>query len=266
MAQKFCLICGKPIGFFSKVKLSNGLCCQECLKARLPIKTPSPNLLSVNQLTQQIEYSKKNRETLMALSVSKIFGDATKIYIDEKKKSFFISNKSNYTIDNPFVFSFDDIVSCEFEITESKTEIRYKNSSNEIKSFNPPTYAHSYNFFIEMNLKNEYSSHVNIALNLRPIDNGQKTIIDLSKGGLLDKLSDTFGKTRTYNGNTSNASEVMSSLEYKKYFKMGESIEQFFGEAKKQILNSQKLKKCKWCGCSIEETVNNCPNCCGPNN
>ena len=129
-----------------------------------------------------------------------------------------------------------DNCQCYICIVEEKEEVRYKDFNDKLKSFSPPYYAYSYDFFVNISVNIPYIQTIRIKLNKEPIDNDQPHVIEKT-GGLGQMFRDALGSARSFNGMTSNIAEVQASSAYIKYEKIANEIRNTLLEAK---MSSQK--------------------------
>ena len=264
---KYCSICGNAIPVLGNKKLMDGNCCKNCESLLSPF-FKNRKLSTVDEIKYQIECRKANVTKLNNFHITRTIGTNTKVLIDENHGQFLISSSNNYKKDNADVIDCYSVTDCFIDIIESREEIRYIDSNDNIKSFNPPSYAYSYDFFIEISVDIPYIGTIRFKLNNDPVNNGQETLIKM-EGGILNKFMDAFLPPKSNHGITSNSYEVQCSSKYQKYNQIANDI-------RNSLLNnylrfpkpspSAYIKmKCPWCGSSVtanEQDV--CSHCGGP--
>ncbi len=266
LGKKCCDICGKSVNIMNYRKLKDGNCCKEC-DAKLSNWFTQKGKATVNDIKYQIECRNQNIIKLQNFEVTRIIGNDTKIYFDENKLQFIISNTKDYKTGNPDVINFSEVLSCEVDIKETKKEMKYKDSTGESKSFNPPCYACSYDFFMEINVKIPYINNIRFKVNQNPIDNGQELCINLQQGGLLGNLLDVVMPAKSNNGKTSNADEVKMCADYKKCEMIGNEIRDILLFRYKNIVRQEEVKQkkliCPWCDSTVDHDKNGYCDYCG---
>ena len=103
--KKYCDICGNEIKFLGNRKLDDGNMCKDCAAKLSPWFTGRRHT-TVAAIKEQLEYREKNKEQLQFFNPSKIIGKRYKVYIDEGKRLFAVSNSTNWRNDNPDLISF----------------------------------------------------------------------------------------------------------------------------------------------------------------
>ena len=82
-------------------------------------------------IKEHLAYREENKAKLASLNITKSYGDAQKIWIDEGKRKFVISRSADFIRTNPDIFSFNDVVSIEKRIDEDTDEIYYFDDYDE---------------------------------------------------------------------------------------------------------------------------------------
>ena len=164
----------------------------------------------------------------------------------------------------PDVIHFSQLTDCSVEIVEEKKEVQYKDFSDNLRSFAPPYYACSYDFYLNISVKIPYIQTIRLKINDVPVNNDQPLVIEKT-GGLGQMFRDAVGSARSYNGMTSNANEVQASNAYIKYNMLSAEMREALLEGKKAVLKQQTARRCPWCDSLV---INNssgiCEHCCGP--
>lgn len=154
--KKICSICGSEIGLLGNRKLADGNCCKKCA-AKLSRWFEDRRESTVAQIQEQLAYREKNAEDLKSFVVSSIIGEYEKMYIetvDDIPSRFFVTSDRDYLDENPDIISFADVISCVLDIDENEEELMQENAKGESVSYNPPRFAHHYNFYINMVIRN----------------------------------------------------------------------------------------------------------------
>ena len=150
---KYCSICGNKLGLLGTTKLEDGYLCKECTQKLSPyISRRHQNLAMIKE---HLAYREDNKAKLGSLNITKSFGDAQKLWIDENSRRFVISRSADFSRSNPDIFSFDDVVSIEKRIDEDSDEIFDKDENGNKVSFDPPKYEYESGFVVKMSVKNE---------------------------------------------------------------------------------------------------------------
>lgn len=263
---KYCAICNEQINLLGMKMLSDGICCKACASKLSPFFTERRKS-SVQEIAEQLKCREANRNMVSEFHATRVLGTKMKVYIDEDHDRFIVTASKNYTQENPDVIDCSLITSCIIDIQEEIEEIKFKDSHGNIKSFTPKSYAHSYNFYIELNVNIPYINTIRFKLNDQPIDNDQETLIEI-KGGLGTMIADTFGVTRSNNGISSNAEQVKASIQYQKYNQCAQDIYQTLMQHRLSARHHYEKRKhmviCPWCGTSVEYGSQGiCDRCCG---
>ena len=150
---KYCDICGNKLGLLGTTKLEDGHLCKECTQKLSPyISRRHQNLAFIKE---HLAYREKNKTKLSSLNITKNYGDAQKIWIDEAARKFVISRSADFSRTNPDIFSFGDVISIEKRIDEDSDEIFDKDDQGNKVSFDPPKYEYEAGFVVKMSVKND---------------------------------------------------------------------------------------------------------------
>jgi len=154
--KKNCDICGGEIGLLGNRKLEDGNCCKKCA-AKLSPWFSDRRESTVEQIKEQLAYRAQNAEELKSFQVSEVIGEYEKMYIEKVDgipTRFFVTSDSSYLEENPDIIPFADVLSCLMDIDENEEELMRENKDGEEVSYDPPRFAHHYNFYIDMVIRN----------------------------------------------------------------------------------------------------------------
>jgi hypothetical protein len=71
---------------------------------------------------------------------------------------------------NPDVLAFSDVTGCELDIDETERELKYADKEGKQVSYNPPRYEYSYNFYIDIHVRNPYFDNIRFRLNSSAVE------------------------------------------------------------------------------------------------
>jgi hypothetical protein len=261
---KACSICGASLFALGGYSLKDGCYCKRC-KTQLSPFFIHEKVLTVDSIRDQLAKRAKNEQLFAQLISTKTIGNYPKLLIDENSGQFAVlltpQKNGNPT---PDVISFSQLADCSIEIKEKKTEVKYKDYNDNLKSFAPPYYAYSFDFFVNISVNIPYIRTIRIKINEEPVDNDQPHIIEKT-GGLGQMFRDALGSARSFNGLTSNISEVQSSSAYRKYDSIANEMRNALMEVKANSHRNNATLRCPWCDSLV---INNssgiCEHCCGP--
>ena len=167
-AKKICEICGGEIGILGNKKLVDGDCCKDCAAKLSPWFTDRKES-TVAEIKEQIAYREANAAELKnSFRPTQTLGDYYKMYIMFENgcpSKFVISNAANIVEANADIIKFMDVVSCNVDIRDSKTEVKRKTESGEQVSYNPPRYEFRYEFYIELGINSPYFDKIRFKVN-----------------------------------------------------------------------------------------------------
>ena len=260
---KSCSLCGSNIFALGGYSLKDGCYCKHC-KAKLSPFFTHEKTLTINDIQNQLKQRSKNEEQFAKLVPTKTIGNNPKLLIDENSGQFAVLfAATKHRTHTPDVINVSQLTDCTVEINESKNEVKYKDFQDNLKSFSPPYYAYSYDFFLTISVSIPYINSIRIKLNEKTIDNDQPLVIEKT-GGIGQMFKDALGSARSYNGLTSNIAEVQASSAYQKTERLANEMKGSLLHTKKSLAKESTPIRCPWCGCLvIDNTTGICEHCCG---
>ena len=215
--KKNCDLCGGEIGLLGNRKLEDGNCCKNCAN-KLSRWFDDRRHSTVANIRDQLAYREANAAALQNFRATKVIGEENKVYIDENSRRFFVARYDNYQEENPDIIGFDQILSCQLDIDESKQEIMRevtdKDGNRKKVSYSPRRYLYRYNFDMIIKVRNPYFDDMKFRLNdtTLELESGGTSV-----GGLLSYAVGTIDPTR--------------DMGYRNYKAMGEEIVQILTAA-----------------------------------
>lgn len=274
--KKECSICGGEIGLLGNRKLEDSNMCKSCA-AKLSPWFSDRRQSTVAEINDQLAYRENNQGKVAAFRITRTLGENMKVLLDEDAGLFMVTAARNLADANPDVLAFSDVTGCKLDIDEDKTEIEYKDAEGKRQSFNPKRYAYSYDFYIVINVNNPYFNEIRFKLNSSSVDNDAETLLDEP-----DAVRPPRGNVRpgmgaqipvgAMRGNSliSNAMEVRSSVEYRKYEEMGKEIQDALLQVRQQVRDEaiaaaapKASVTCPFCGAATTPDARGCCEFCG---
>ena len=197
--EKNCEVCGKELGVFGKVKLSEGYLCKDCSGLLSPF-FQGRRSATVEQIREQLAYREENKAKVAAFNVTTTLdGGNKKVYLDEEKGQLIISGSRSWRDENPDVIDFAQVTGCSMEIDEDKSEVYREDADGKRQSYVPPRYEYEYDFDVKVYFNHPYFSEVSWQVNTNSIDD--KRSLDYQEANkraeaLRDKLSNLHQENR----------------------------------------------------------------------
>ena len=274
--KKECSICGGEIGLLGNRKLEDGNMCKSCA-AKLSPWFSDRRQSTVAEINDQLAYRENNQGKVAAFRITRTLGENMKVLLDEDAGLFMVTAARNLADANPDVLAFSDVTGCKLDIDEDKTEIEYKDAEGKRQSFNPKRYAYSYDFYIVINVYNPYFNEIRFKLNSSSVDNDAETLLDEPdavrppRGNVQPGMGAQI-PVGAMRGNSliSNAMEVRSSVEYRKYEEMGKEIQDALLQVRQQVRDEaiaaaapKASVTCPFCGAATTPDARGCCEFCG---
>ena len=78
---------------------------------------------TVEEIRQHLAYRAANAQVLMTVHPTRVFGHYTKVYVDEAQHKFFVTNRSNWQVENPDVIDVAQVIDCRVDVKEDRDEL-----------------------------------------------------------------------------------------------------------------------------------------------
>ena len=164
LKKKQCAFCGGEIGLLGNRKLEDGDMCKNCA-AKLSPWFDERRHSTVEQIGKQLEYREQNKAAVANFNTTRAIGNNTVVYLDEGKKKFMITSKSNLAEANPDVVDAGAIKDVRIDIKEIKHELKTQDKDGKSVSYNPPRYDYSYDFFVDVDVDHPYFDNMRAKVN-----------------------------------------------------------------------------------------------------
>ncbi len=162
--KKYCDICGEKIGLLGNRKLEDGNMCKDCAKLLSPFMTDRRQS-TLDEIKEHLKYREDNKEKVAAFSPTKVIGGKTKIYFDEDKRQWLVSDDRDWRGENPDIMDFSQVTGCILDIDENKREEYRELSDGKRVSYNPPRYEYSYYFDMIIHVNSPWFSEIKFRIN-----------------------------------------------------------------------------------------------------
>ncbi len=248
--KKQCDICGGEIGLLGNRKLEDGNMCKTCAKKLSPW-FDERRYSTIEQINAQLAYRKENEDKVAAFRTTRLFGEETKLYLDEDAGVFLVSDygESRWADTNPDVVPFADVTGVTLDIDESCEEQTYTNKDGEELSYNPPRFTYEYDFNLVINVRNPYFDEMSFQLNADSVR------IESRTSGMRHGAA--------------GISNIQNSR-YKYYTDMADEIKEallnFCKQARDEAASAAAPKQavvCPWCGATTTPDAKGCCEYCG---
>ena len=162
--KKFCDICGEKIGMLGNRKLEDGNCCKDCAKKLSPWMTERRKS-TIADIKAHLAYREENRGKLSQFNPQSIVGENWKVMVDPNMGAFIVTRSNNYRADNPDIVLLSQVVSCEVDRQEHRSEVYEQRPDGSKRSYSPPRYDYSYDFEMRIHVNSPWFNEMEFKLN-----------------------------------------------------------------------------------------------------
>lgn len=144
--KKECAICGTELGLLGKTKINEGYLCKECA-GKLSPYFHGYRSSTADDIREQLAYREANAERLASFNPTRtLSAGRTNIMLDEDAGLLIITSQTRWRDANPDIIEFSQVLGCDMDIDEHRTEIYRETKDGERESYNTP-------YFTEINLR-----------------------------------------------------------------------------------------------------------------
>ncbi len=239
--KKYCDVCGEKIGLLGNRKLEDANLCKNCAKKLSPWFTGRRHT-TLEEIRQQLDYREKNKEAVANFNTTRTLGSYVKVLLDEDARKFMVTDiKTKLAEANPDVLDFSMVTGCDLSIDEHRSEITRK-VGNETRSFNPPRYEYSYDFYCIIHVNHPYFDEMKFKLNDTSVHTGEAR----PGSAILQTTHGVFGSVQT--------STLSGNPEYDNFVSLAGEIKEVLMGARQTARDESEAKK-------IPKTAVTCPHC-----
>lgn len=168
--KKECAICGTELGLLGKTKINEGYLCKECVGKLSPFFSGWRSS-TADDIREQLAYREANAERLASFNPTRtLSAGRTNIMLDEDAGLLIITSQSRWRDANPDIIEFSQVLGCDMDIDEHRTEIYRETKDGERESYNPPRYDLDYDFNLTIHVNTPYFTEINLRVNDSTID------------------------------------------------------------------------------------------------
>ncbi|HHU53118.1 MAG TPA: DUF4428 domain-containing protein [Clostridiaceae bacterium] len=181
--SKNCDVCGEKIKLLGNRKLEDGNICSKCAKKLSPFFSERRKS-TLLEIKEQLQYRAENEQDLNNFTPTRIFGNNTKIMIDEKSRKFIVTSRKNWQEYNPDLISLDQITYCNLKVDEDKREIYREDKEGKRVSYEPRRYEYKYAFWIEIGIQSPWFDEIRFELStIRPENRFDRSFKEYEREG-----------------------------------------------------------------------------------
>lgn len=210
--KKVCDICGEDIGLLGNRKLEDGNLCKKCAKKLSPWFSERRHS-TVEEIRQQLQYREENRGRAAQFYTTRSIGEFTKLLLDEQHGWLTVTSAYDLAEENPDILDFDAVTGCRMDIKEDRDELMREGPDGEERSYNPPRYTYSYDFYVTISVRNPYFDEMRFRLNSGNVEMSPMP---------TSVIGGSFSQPRS--GHNRGYFDPMDYPEYRKYYNMADEI------------------------------------------
>lgn len=163
--KKECAICGTELGLLGKTKINEGYLCKECVGKLSPF-FGGYRSSTADDIREQLAYREANAERLASFNPTRtLSAGRTNIMLDEDAGLLIITSQTRWRDANPDIIEFSQVLGCDMDIDEHRTEIYRETKDGERESYDPPRYDLDYDFNLTIHVNTPYFTEIDLRVN-----------------------------------------------------------------------------------------------------
>ena len=141
--RKICDICGEEIRLLGNRKLEDGNMCKNCA-SKLSVHYPDRRGSTVGEIKEHLAIREANAREIAEMHPTRVFGNGTRIYIDDSLGKFCVTSHKDFRAFNPDLIPLANVMTCEWDVKEHKSELYDRDKEGKRVSFDPPRFETKY--------------------------------------------------------------------------------------------------------------------------
>lgn len=165
-----CILCGAEATSFGSRTVAAGWLCGECTGKMSPWFRCRQDITEA-ELRAHLAYREENKGRLSDfLPTVRVWRDPT-LYLDDTRRKFAVSDAlvKEFPAENPDVLEYRQILQCDVEIEEHRTELKRFSPGLGRISYRPKRYEYRFNVWVRVLVEHPFFHEMRFCLNRRPL-------------------------------------------------------------------------------------------------
>ena len=170
MEPGHCILCGAEATSFGSRAVAAGWLCGECTGKMSPWFRCRQDITEA-ELRAHLAYREENKERLSGfLPTVRVWRGPT-LYLDDTRRKFAVSDAlvKEFPTENPDVLDYRQILQCDIEIEEHRTELKRFSPGLGRISYRPKRYEYRFNVWVRVLVEHPFFHEMRFCLNRRPL-------------------------------------------------------------------------------------------------
>ena len=165
-----CILCGAEATSFGSRSVAAGWLCGECIGAMSPWFRLRQDITET-ELRDHLAYREENRARLSEFCPTARLWKDPALYLDDVRRQFAVSDASlkELPAENPDILEYRQILQCDMEIEERRTELKRLSPGLGRISYRPKRYDYRFNVWVRILVAHAFFHEMRFCLNRRPI-------------------------------------------------------------------------------------------------
>ena len=256
--EYLCGLCGNPVDPETGTEYYDGWICEDCL-AKLSPWIEDFEALDQDDLEEQLQLREENRKALKEFCPTRSFalpGMTEKIYLDDEKGTFLVTENRDILEENPDLFSLEEVIDASLQVDDDREKL------------GDHLYDYSYDLSFEIVLDHAYVDEIVFSLHPETLHFESEEKSFLGFGGFEPDEQPAYRAIAEFGQDLSDALTGMEEEINHRYdvrpgeFRLTEaSSQEASGE---ELPDSGEVTVCPWCGVRTHVTGDlRCEHCGG---
>ena len=166
----YCILCGKEAVSFGSRTITAGWLCGECIEKMSPWFRLRQDI-TPEELRTHLEYRENNKARLSDFCPTARLWKNPTLYLDDVHRKFTVSDALTkyFPMENPDILDYAQILQCDVEIEEHRTELKQFSPGLGRVSYRPKRCHYRFHIRVRILVNHPFFHEMRFALNQRPI-------------------------------------------------------------------------------------------------
>ena len=167
---EYCILCGAEASSFGSRSVAEGWLCGGCVEKMSPWFRCRQDTTS-EQLRAHLDYREKNRAFVADFHPNARLWKNPALYLDDARQWFAVSDAAikDFPAENPDILEYGQILQCDTEIEEHRTEIKRLAPGLGRISYRPKRYNYRFHIWLRILVRHPFFDEMRFCLNQRPL-------------------------------------------------------------------------------------------------
>lgn len=184
--EKRCILCGAEADSFGSRAIAEGWLCGGCIEKMSPWFRVRQDI-APEELRAHLDYRERNKALLADFHPAVRLWRNPTLYLDDVRRQFAVSDAltKDFPAENPDILEYAQILQCDVEIEEHRTELKQFSPGLGRISYRPKRYNYRFHVWVRILVSHPFFHEMRFRLNQRPLDVSGKDVAASVQGKVV---------------------------------------------------------------------------------